>query len=139
MARFAKLRRVGYCQVDLDEVPSDGDEFEAGYFYGENEGDDEAETIPGSPPELRNSIEVIEVVDSESEVDMVKEPLVLLSPLEEQLRMKNEERYGHLHRTAHENERVAIRVKRAIEGQNLETPEQRRLRRRRIQEQIGHS
>ncbi len=131
MAQFATLPRSGHYEIDLDEVPSDPDEFAAGDFEEPSEG----ETIPGSPAQLKNPIEIVEVVDSDSEVEVVNVATVL-SLSEEQLRMKSEERYGHLHRVEVEQERVEDRVKRVVEATNEETAEQRRVRRRHVQKQI---
>ena len=142
MAEFPNLSYLGHATIDLDEVPSDCNEFEAGYFYEEGAIEDhlwEAETIPGSPVQLRDPIGVIEIEDSESEVEVVKVVKVdiLLSPDEEQLRMQNEDRQGHFHRLQLENLRVEARVKRVSEAIIEQTPEQRRLRRRFIREQLA--
>ena len=93
----------------------------------------EAETVPGSPVGLRTCIEV---VDSDSEVEIVKVATVL-SPAEEQSRMQHEERYGHYHRVQLEHDRIQGRLARVIEDKNKQTPEERRLRRAFIREQLA--
>ena len=132
MSQFPHLRYLGQARVDLDEVPSDGEAFEAGDFYEEPS---EAETIPGSPPQLRNPIDIIEVEESDSEVEVVK-VAILLTPVQEQLKMQNEERYGHFHRVSLKNEQIEKQLKRVIEDRESMTPEERRLRRMRIREQL---
>ena len=137
MEHFAKLSYLGHARIDLDEVPSDGDEFENGHFYEEIEDDPSpAETIPGSPMPLRNPLDIIEVVDSVPEVEFVPETK-LLSSVEEQLRMKAEERYGHFHRVQLENERIEARLKRAIADRDNMTPAEKRLRRHAIREHMA--
>ena len=159
MAQFAKLPCLGHVKVDLDEVPSDDCEFEAGYFWSDDEKPDvemelsdqlseaetipeidlssqlsEAQTIPGSPAALRVATEIIEVEDSDSEVET--KTATMLSIREEQLRMNEEEKYGHFHRLEVKQEHIEARLKKIDEAKRMETPEQRRLRRRRIQEHI---
>ena len=134
MSHFPNLRYLGHGRIDLDEVPSDGEAFEAGDFYVEPPS--EAETMPGSPPQLRNPIDIIEVEESDSEVEVVK-VAVLLTPDQEQLKMQNEERYGHFHRVQLKNEQIENRLKRVIGEIESMTPEERRLRRARIREQLA--
>ena len=137
MAQFAKLSVLGHARIDLDEVPSDGDEMDNGHFYEEIEDDPSpAETIPGSPVQLRNPQDIIEVVDSVPEVEFVQETK-LLSSVEEQLRMKAEERYGHFHRVQLEHERIEARLKRAIADRDNMTPAEKRLRRQAIREHMA--
>ena len=133
MSRFPKLRYLGHARIDLDEVPSDCNELEASDFYEEPS---EAETVPGSPPQLRNPIDIIEVEESDSEVEVVK-VAILLTPVQEQLKMQNEERYGHYHRVSEKNEQIEKRLKRVIAEMESMTPEERRLRRARIREQLA--
>ena len=136
MAQFAKLSYLGHARIDLDEVPSDGDEFEAGYFYEEiEEHPSQSDTIPGSPVQLRNPLDIIEVLESPPDVEFVQETK-LLSIEEEQLSMKNEERYGHFHRVQRESERIEARLKRVIEERDQQTPGEKRLRRHAIREMM---
>ena len=142
MAQFAKLSYLGHARINLDEVPSDCDEFEAGFFYElieeseHSEQNSEAETIPGSPKELRNRMAI--ELDSESEVEVV-EVFKVLSPEEEQLRMQGEEKWGFLLRLEHKNELVESRIQRLREAKEQETREQRLLRRGKIREHLARS
>ena len=134
MSHFPNLRYLGHGRIDLDEVPSDGEAFEAGDFYVEPPS--EAETMPGSPPQLRNPIDIIEVEESDSEVEVVK-VTILLTPVEELQKMGNEERCGHFWRVVRRNEEREKKLKRVREEISSMTPEERQVRRRSIREQLA--
>ena len=133
MSWFPKLRYLGHARIDLDEVPSDCNELEASDFYEELS---EAETVPGSPPQLRNPIDIIEVEESDSEVEVVK-VTILLTPVEELQKMGNEERCGHFWRVVRRNEEREKKLKRVREEISSMTPEERQVRRRSIREQLA--
>ena len=141
METFSHLLVLGEVSVDLDGFSSEDEDFEVVHRQHEaeghvsdvflivDEGISEAETIPGSPDcSEAETIPVIEIMDSDSEIEFVRIPEVLTMQQEHE-RMRAEERYGHFHRVEVHQAGVQERLSRVLQGIADETPEQRRARR----------
>ena len=98
----------------------------------------EISTIPGEIVQLisesSSDVELIEIISHET----ISGP-DLLSPEQENERMREQERYGHLHRVEERHSASQARLRRISEAVASESPEDKQLRRRRFYEAIhGH-
>ena len=98
----------------------------------------EIRTIPRGIVQLvsesSTDVELIEIISHET----ISGP-DLLSPEQENERMREQERYGHLHRVEERHSASQARLRRISEAVASESPEDKQLRRRRFYEAIhGH-
>ena len=113
------------------------------HFIEQGDTISEVETIPGSPHfiEEGDTIPVLEIVDSDSEVELVEPPQVVqvLTMQEELERMRAEERHGHYIRVELRQLAVEERLSSVFQAIASETVEQRRARRLSFRVQVHGS
>ena len=95
----------------------------------------EISTIPGEIVQLisesSSDVELIEIISHET----ISGP-DLLSPEQENERMRGEERYGHFHRVEAQQSAIQARLRRISEAIASESPASRQVRRRRFHEAV---
>ena len=126
---------AGEFQLELSST--DGEEIRRTQSTELDSPDEELSTVAGSP-------DVVEISSSDSEVEivsvkMVKMPPKFLTPSMELLKMKNEERYGHLYRIEDRQADWEAKLKRVRQEISSESPELREVRRKSFQKAVlGH-
>ena len=145
MMFFPQLRCLGALVIDLDEVPSNDDSSvtevdEVGADFAtivdEDEDFSEAETVAGNP----GNSDIVEVIDSDSSVEIIQVILApkLLTPEEENAKMKCEEKQGYFLRLQHREACISDRLRSiADEAPKLLSPQEENVKMK-GEERQGH-